>query len=115
MKLHHFILLAILGMSIWAWNSDRKIRANYICYDVKGKIVKMGEDNCLTQDKFHKPQFCETVLVQTLNDTTLFFELSTCDPNCPVINHAWYQNHQVGDPIYMKTIKKERFFHINKK
>jgi hypothetical protein len=86
-------------------------RADRFYHNKKGKIVSMNGDNSLTKDKFHKPVSCANVLIQDLEDTTLFVELSSCDYT-GLINKEWYYNHHVGDIVSFKDIHKEIYFHI---
>ena len=42
------------------------------------KIVKINSDCSLTNDKFHVPQTCNTVLLETVNEPKLYVELNDC-------------------------------------
>jgi hypothetical protein len=69
-----------------------------------------------THNKFHQPIVIKVWLVQRVNDTTQFAELTSYDnyDHWYITNEMWY-GKGIGDTLYFKYIRKNRFFTINKK
>lgn len=84
------------------------------------KIVKMNSDCSLSNDKFHNPQTCNTVLLETVNEPKLYVELNDCRERrngvykLKMTNTSWWYNHQVGDTVHFDYLNKDRFFEIKK-
>lgn len=84
------------------------------------KLVIVGTNEAaqdFTHDKFHKPIVIKVWLVQRVKDTTQYAELSSYDHYGNmfyVTNELWYSKG-IGDTLYFKYIRKNRFFTINKK
>lgn len=105
-------LLVILG-------ACRK-HQNELYYNIDMKIVKINNDCSLTDDKFHVPQTCNTVLLETIKEPKLYVELNDCrekrfvSSRFEIIKTKWWYNHQVGDTVHFDYIRKIRFFEINR-
>lgn len=77
------------------------------------RIVKMNSDCSLSDDKFHNPQLCNTVLFETISGKHLYMEVNTCNKNGHIhIDTPWLYNHRVGDTAHFDYIAKIRFFEI---
>jgi hypothetical protein len=83
------------------------------------KIVKINSDCSISEDKFHIPQTCNTVLLETVNEPKLYVELNNCrerwtGSRFEITKTEWWYNHHVGDIVHFDYIRKVRFFEINK-
>lgn len=80
-------------------------------------IVETATSGGVSGDKFHKPIYVKSWLIQRIEDTTMFAELSSYSYTNPldfhITNELWY-NKEKGDTIFFKHIKKDRFFIIKK-
>lgn len=90
---------------------------DYFYYNIDMKIVKINDDCSLTEDKFHTPQTCNTVLLETLNEPKLYVELNDCREKryknyFKITKIEWWYNHNVGDTVHFDCISKDRFFEI---
>jgi hypothetical protein len=92
------------------------IYKNDVYIDRPGKIVSINYDRTArSQDKFNNPVQCGMALIQDGVDTTLYAELSTCDEGpYAIIDKAWYYTHHVGDKVFFKYIRKNRYFTMKK-
>lgn len=86
------------------------------------KIVKINSDCSLSNDKFHNPQTCNTVLLVTLDDPKMYVELNDCNEKhtgngykLEITKIKWWYNHQVGDTVHFDYLRKDRFFTIDNK
>lgn len=77
------------------------------------RVVSINSDCSLTDDKFHQPQLCNTVLFETLTGQHLYAEINTCENNGRIhIDTPWLYNHRKGDTVHFEYIFKRRFFEI---
>jgi hypothetical protein len=84
-------------------------------YNEKFVIVKAESSGAITKDKFHTPVFVKVWLIQRVADTTQFAELTGYNDNThdfTITNKLWY-NKCIGDTLFFKNIRKDRFFKIN--
>jgi len=94
------------------------IHDNELLFNYKCIIVKTNAEESLTKDKFHKPTICRTWLIQSVIDTTSFAELGTCGHWGQGENSYWnisnseFYNKKIGDTLFFKYIRKDRFFKI---
>lgn len=110
--------LISIGLIVHAIASDKPNIANPAIHyvNVDCKIVQFGSESKLSDDKFHRPELCKSVLFQMQGDTTMYWEYNTCsdhDADDININTAWFYNHRVGDVIHFEYLAKTRFFKIN--
>lgn len=114
-----FSLITLFVFASCQHNGDPNTQ--YINVDCK--IVMMGQQSKLTDDKFHEPELVKSVLIQLVEDTTLFCELISTDRNISneytfnkgsinPLTAEWFYNHRIGDIIHFDYIAKRRFFHI---
>src|ERR1035437_7931458 len=96
-----FILFIVLLFSC-------KITKDVYLYDVKCKIVKMDMMPNYALKTYVNNATCGHVFFQNMQDTTRFFELSTCYDKS--IDMKWFSSHKVSDVVYVDHIKKKRFF-----
>jgi hypothetical protein len=83
------------------------------------KCVIVGTNEAaqdFTHDKFHRPIVIKVWLVQRVKDTTQFAELTSYDDydHWHITREMWYTKG-IGDTLYFKYIRKNRFFTINKR
>ena len=82
--------------------------------NIELKIVSINSESSLSNDKFHTPQLCNTILFVTLSEPKLYIEINTC--NLPLYVHIdtkWLYNHRPGDTIHFDYLHKDRFFTID--
>ena len=90
-------------------------------FNINMKIVSINGDCSLSQDKFHNPQLCNTILFQTLtpiDGDTLYRELNTCtitNMREIHIDTEWLYNHRPGDIVHFDYLLKSKFFKIKKR
>ena len=80
------------------------------------RIVTINSESSLSNDKFHKPQLCNTVLFETVNEPKLYWEFNTCenyDHRKIRINTKWLYNHRTGDVVHFDYLRKDNFFTID--
>ena len=68
-----------------------------------------------THDKFHEPIIIKVWLVQRINDTTQFAEITSTwsDKMFYITNELWYSKG-IGDTLHFDYIRRDRFFTIKK-
>jgi hypothetical protein len=85
--------------------------------DIDLRIVLINSESSLSNDKFHKPQLCNTVLFETLTEPKLYWEFNTCSNDYDLykiaIDTKWLYNHKPGDIVHFDYLKKYRFFTID--
>lgn len=77
-------------------------------------IVNTNESPGLTDDKFRSPVLVKKWLIRSVSDTTMFAELSSyngINNGWSITNEMWY-NHKIGDTLFFKWLRKDRFFKI---
>lgn len=87
-------------------------------YNIDLKIVAINGDCSFTNDKYHKPQLCNTVLLSTVNDIhpTLYMEVNTCKKSPKIhIDTEWLYNHRPGDIVHFEYLCKNNFFEIKER
>lgn len=112
------LLILIISFGV---HNKRKKYPDLIYTNIDLRIVAINSDCSLSDDKFHKPQLCNTVLFETIKEPHLYCEINTCD--LPLsngrptihINTAWLYNHQKGDIVHFDYLHKDRFFEIKKR
>lgn len=85
------------------------------------RIVRMSSDSSLSQDKFHNPQLCTAVLLETVEEPIRYAELNNCNnwresesSLDRIINTPeWLYNHKAGDIVHLNYIRKEKLFYID--
>jgi hypothetical protein len=85
-------------------------------HDINLRIVSFNSDCSLSNDKFRRPQLCNTILFETLNEPKLYTQINTCKMSYNIhIDVKWLYNHQIGDTIHFDYLLKKNFFTINAK
>jgi len=102
-----FSMVGAIFCGIYAILFIHKDYTNELYFNKKGIIVKMGEEEGFTNDKFHNPTQHHTLLIIDLKDTTAFLEWRTSAEK--------YYNYNIGDTVHFEHIRKERWFKINKR
>ncbi len=84
------------------------------------RIVKINSECSLTNDKFHNPQLCNIILLETINNIggkKLYREINTCIDCCCGsdihIDTKWLYNHKVGDTVHFDYLLRSKFFTID--
>lgn len=73
-------LLIILVLSFVIYHLIEKDLTDKTHYqNIDLRIVSINSDCSLSDDKFHKPQLCNTILLETINEPHLYCEINTCD------------------------------------
>lgn len=105
------VFLCILSFVI---HNKREQNPKMVYSNINLKIVCINSDCSLTDDKFHKPQLCNTVLFETITSPHLYCEINTCELKYTDIHITteWLYNHQKGDTINFDYLLKSRFFKI---
>lgn len=101
--------------------THKKTEEKYVI-NIDMKVSAINYDCSLTNDKFHTPQLCNTILFETLTEPKLYREFNTCKlPNSVNssgsgsdihINNVWIYNHRVGDIVHFDYLLKSEFFEI---
>lgn len=77
------------------------------------KIVSYNNESKLSNDKFHNPQLCNTILFQTITGDTLYMVINTCKMSQSIhIDDKWFYQHKIGDTVHFDYLKKSEFFKI---
>lgn len=91
-------------------------RDEYYYRDINLRVVSINGECSLTNDKFHKPQLCNTILFETLTLPKQFMEVNTCDKAAGIhIDTPWLYNHIPGDTVHFDYLTKSRFFQIRER
>ena len=117
------IIIIIAGfcfeLSLYLSDEQRKYDARTHYYNINLRIVKINSDCSITNDKFHNPQLCNTILFETLEKPKLYMEINTCKLQYELsyanINTEWLYNHQPGDTVYFDCLTKSLFFTIKQR
>ena len=100
-----------------SYSHDKNVEANKE-KNVDMILVSMNYDCSLNNNKFHRPQLCNTLLFKTIAYPYLYREINTCRD----VNHRsklhidtkWLYNHQVGDTVHFDYLRKDLFFTIDR-
>jgi len=122
-EFHKVIISVILGSLVvggmtYIMLQKRETDKQGLYFNIELRIVSINSDSSLSNDKFHKPQLCNTVLFETITEPHLYCEINTCDlpkkNGIPTIhiNTAWLYNHMAGDIVHFDCLRKDRFFEI---
>lgn len=106
-------IILILLFSLVSCSSKPDPEVHYIDCDLK--IVKINNDESLSDDKFHTPRVCNLVLLETLKGDKRYTEMNSCDGygiTRDILTPEWMYNHKEGDTIHFDYILKSRFFKI---
>lgn len=82
------------------------------------RITLMNSESSLSNDKFHNPQLCNTILFETLTEPKLYWEFNTCNRYSHQkinINTQWLYNHKPGDIVHFDYLRKDNFFTISER
>lgn len=108
-----FMLIVIVFACSCGTKNERNPDKFYNNIDLK--IVLINSESSLSNDKFHNPQLCNTVLFETLNEPKLYMEINTCKLAYTIkIDTKWLYNHKPGDIVHFDYLRKDRFFTIDK-
>ncbi|MCK9447159.1 hypothetical protein M0Q50_09935 [bacterium] len=85
-------------------------------YYIDMEIVSINGECSLSNDKFHKPQMCNIILLKTINKIDgkiLYKQINTCEPLWDIhIDTKWIYNHRVGDKVHFDYLRKDLMFEI---
>ena len=114
-----FMLLIMISLFVSCGHDIKTDNRFYTNIDLR--IVLINSESSLSDDKFHKPQLCNTVLFETLTEPKLYREFNTC--NLPYnsfngkqaihFNTKWLYNHKAGDIVHFDYLRKDCFFTID--
>jgi hypothetical protein len=112
-----FVLLGILLYIAFIPNPIKRAGNEKELYRNE-KCVIVGTNEAaqdFSHDKFHRPIVIKVWLVQRVSDATQFAELTSYDDydHWHITREMWYSKG-IGDTLYFKYIRKNRFFTINK-
>lgn len=113
------LITLIIAMFIGVYritSNERKVAKQNRYDNIELRVVSINSDCSLTNDKFHKPQLCNTVLFETISEPHLYCEINTCNKTPGIhIDTEWLYNHQKGDIVHFDYLCKDRFFEIKKR
>lgn len=89
-----------------------KKNESFIFRNRYGVIVSSNNESTLSEDKFQRPTICFSVLIRDILDTTMFTTLNCHNFKLP---KGWYYNKKIGDTVFFKKIRKDRYFKIFRK
>lgn len=113
-----FVMLSVITViciMVVKYCNRNKLNEHKFVYNINMRIVKINSDCSLTDDKFHNPQLCNTILFETIKGEKLYREINTCNLNLSSdihIDTKWLYNHRVGDTVHFDYLKKSEFFKI---
>lgn len=111
------MIITVIGLAIYGISPNPiKKRNNELLIFRNEKLIIVGtnEGHGFTEDKYHKPILIKIWLVQRVNDTTQFAELTSRGDfdDWKITEELWYSKG-IGDTLYFDYILKNRFFTIN--
>ena len=111
-----WILISYFAIVLFSLScEDKKVNEKFY-YNLDLKITLMNSESSLTNDKFHKPQLCNTILFETVTGEKLYCEYNTCvnqyNHRRIKIDTKWLYNHKPGDIVHFDYLRKDNFFTI---
>ncbi len=107
------IAFAYVLLSVVFLTSCTKVTDETHYQNINLRIVKINSDCSLTNDKFRRPQLCNTILFETLTEPKLYREINDCQlPYNIHIDTKWIYNHRIGDTVHFDCMLKSEFFTI---
>lgn len=85
---------------------DRAKLNREVYRDLDCVVVKVGQENTRTRDKFHTPTETNLLLLRSLKDSTMFMEYR--------VNDQKFYNTRVGDTLHWDIVAWNRFFYITR-
>ncbi len=111
------LLLMLIVLLAFSCGGEKQLDPKKWYTNIDLRIVLINSESSLSNDKFHKPQLCNTVLFETLTEPKLYWEFNTCSDDYRLngikIDTKWLYNHKPGDIVHLDYIKKYRFFTID--
>jgi len=108
------IALFITMVLVLSCNSNKIDERFY--YNLDLRIALMNSESSLSNDKFHNPQLCNTILFETVTGEKLYWEYNTCanqyNHRRIKIDTKWLYNHKPGDIVHFDYVRKDNFFTI---
>ena len=115
---HAFAFILLFFISFYAYR-HRPDRSDEFYRNIDLKIVAINSESSLSNDKFHRPQLCNTILFVTLSEPILYCEINTCGLRSYTVNinidTKWLYNHRADDIVHFDFLRKDRFFTIDRK
>lgn len=111
------VVLALIFFIVFPTPYKRKMNEKELYRNEKVVIVGTNEAaQDFSHDKFHRPIVIKVWLVQRVNDTTQFAEITSSwsEYNFYITKELWYSKG-IGDTLYFDYILKRRFFTIKEK
>ena len=111
------LVLALITMIVviyWGIVENRKRAGAQLYHNEMFVIIGSNESSPgVSSDKYHKPIAAKVWLIQRVNNINEFAELSSTDGSYGfrISNDLWYTKG-IGDTLYFKYIRKDRFFTI---
>lgn len=109
------LFLTLSGLFFTSCGQEVKPDPEVHYINVNAKIIDMGSEDGITDDKHHDAINVKTVLIQLVKNPTQHAELVSSNYSTPrrwEVETEWYYNHKVGDIIHFDYILKSRFFTI---
>ncbi len=82
--------------------------------DFEMRIAQINYGNQMSGGKQSHLIGCNEVLFETITEPKKYVSIGTCDwiPYMEMRKSYWIYNHKVGDKVYFKYLRKDRFFDI---
>ena len=113
------LCIVLVCSSLWSCGcgSGSRLSEETHVFNVNMKIVAINHESSLSDNKFHTPQLCNTILFVTLTEPKLYREINTCNERSIQtgdfhIESEWFYNHRIGDTVHFDHLLKSRFFTI---
>ena len=98
------VLIVLIILCFWAYFNHRSHYAADIWHNKSGTIIRIGQDEGLSDDKFRQPVHYHTLLVQDSEEPNLFVEWPT--------TREKYYNYKIGQKVFFEYIRNTRYFSI---
>jgi hypothetical protein len=111
------ILLLIIGTLGWIFwylaTGGNKDHSHELYTNYKVTIVDMGNGVKEVGSKHKRRVNAHFILLRSVKDTSLITEWEQHDWHIPLTDSTYY-NHKIGDTLFFKYIRKDRFWKLHK-
>ncbi len=104
----------ILLLLIFIISCDNKNHEKEIYRNLNLIVVKVGENEDVTKDKFRKPVTIRNILLKDYNNNYCMITNNSRSYNnayIPISDSLWF-NVKIGDTLHFDYLRKDRFFKI---
>jgi hypothetical protein len=106
----------VLFISMFIISCSHRTVEDKFVRNIDMKITSINGETVLSDDKFHKPETCNTILLETIDGPKQYRELNTCKLHSKIhIDNVWIYNHRVGDIVHFDFLLKSKFFEIKER